>query len=366
MILYGPDFETLPLPQQVGIAAHHVLHVALRHGARQAAMAARHPDDFASDLYGLATDALVNEALVQGGHALPRPAVLVSALLAVTGAERKTPQDLLAHWDADRLYLALAQGDGGALRRQAAGDYARAQAFQPDLEGQRGADDEADAEVWSSRVTQALAAGRAAGTGIGAALARFGDMPESQIPWERVLRRLMTHALNPEPRQSHRRPANSWIAREAAAQATNGPVPVFEPGRSRDARQPRIVAAIDTSSSITDRQLDLMAAEALSLSRRLRAEVHVLGFDTEVHSRMRLEAGAGSLAALHDMTLRRGGGTAFGDVIAEAARLAPSVLVILTDLDGPAGRPPRFPVIWAVPARTPPKAPFGQVVALRD
>ncbi len=33
-ITYGPGFEALPPHEQIGVAAHHVLHVALRHGAR--------------------------------------------------------------------------------------------------------------------------------------------------------------------------------------------------------------------------------------------------------------------------------------------------------------------------------------------
>lgn len=363
-ILYGAEFETLTMPEQVGLLAHHVLHVALRHGARQAAMAERIPEGFHPDIYVLATDALVNEALLQGGHALPRPAVRAAELVAAAGLGADTPQNLLAHWDADRLYLALAHDGDSATRRKAARGYATAQGFRPDLEGQHGAEDQTNAELWTARVTQALATGRAAGSGTGAALAAFGDLSTPRVPWERVLRKLMARALRPEPRLSHRRPANGWIARDAAARAEGRLRPVYEPGRARDALQPRIVVAVDTSSSITDRQLDLFAAEALALHRRLRAEVHVLGFDVTVHTHLRLHQGHDS--ALHDMPFRRGGGTAFAAVVDAAARLAPSVLVILTDLDGPHGPAPGFPVIWAVPKRVPPPAPFGRVVAMVD
>ena len=40
-IYYGPGFESLPAHEQVGVAAHHVLHVALRHSARSEALAQR-------------------------------------------------------------------------------------------------------------------------------------------------------------------------------------------------------------------------------------------------------------------------------------------------------------------------------------
>jgi hypothetical protein len=80
---------------------------------------------------------------------------------------------------------------------------------------------------------------------------------------------------------------------------------------------------------------------------------------------MRLETGGTGLG-LRDMPFRRGGGTAFAAVIEEAGRLDPSALVILTDLEGPAGPAPAFPVIWAVPGRCPPDAPFGRVLAMGD
>ncbi|MEM8537520.1 MAG: hypothetical protein AAGF56_06630, partial [Pseudomonadota bacterium] len=74
-ILVGPEFPLLPISEQVGVIAHHVLHVALRHSARRSAAAERHTGRFLDKQYDLACDALVNEALLQGGHALPRPAV---------------------------------------------------------------------------------------------------------------------------------------------------------------------------------------------------------------------------------------------------------------------------------------------------
>ena len=41
VITYGPAFDRLGLPEQVGLAAHHVLHVALRHSNRQAGLVER-------------------------------------------------------------------------------------------------------------------------------------------------------------------------------------------------------------------------------------------------------------------------------------------------------------------------------------
>ncbi len=61
----------------------------------------------------------------------------------------------------------------------------------------------------------------------------------------------------------------------------------------------------------------------------------------------------------------RGGGTAFPPVIAAAAALGPSALVILTDLEGEPGEAPRgVPVIWAVPDGPVTPPPFGRVLTL--
>lgn len=357
-ILYGLDFETRPLSEQTGLVAHHVLHVALRHAGRGAAMAQRDGDAFASDLFNLATDAIVNEVLLQGGHALPRPAVRLAELFGALTRPPSVQDRGLAHWDADRLYRYLTETREGTSRSSEAARYAEEQRFTPDLETQQ--DTAPDPDLWASRVEQALAAGRGAGSGIGAVLARFGDLPTTRTPWEIVLRRLLTRALSEHPRLSHRRPANRWIAREAEAMTTGGPSPAFEPGKLRDAKRPRLVIGLDTSSSISDGELDLFASETRSIQRRTGAETHLLAFDTEVHLQTRLEP----QTRFPDIAFRRGGGTAFDDVVAAAQRLRASVLVLLTDLDGPAGAAPDFPVIWAVAGEDPPRAPFGTFLHL--
>jgi predicted metal-dependent peptidase len=106
-------------------------------------------------------------------------------------------------------------------------------------------------------------------------------------------------------------------------------------------------------------------AQVAGIGRRAGAEVHVLVFDEAVRSRVRL-AGADWEREIASVAFARGGGTSFVEVLAEAARLGPSAIVILTDLDGPFGPPPRgAPVIWAVSAEALRRAPpFGRVISL--
>lgn len=361
-IRYGPGFATLPLHEQVGLAGHHVLHVALQHSARMADMAARYPQSFDPLLWQMACDAIVNEALLQAGHALPRPALTLTALLMTALGTAPPAAQALAEWDTDRLYLRLtgASGEEGGRARA----LARSTGLGPDLHPAASPDAAGDSADWRAHLARAMAAGAAAGLGIGAFGHRLADLPQPRVAWERVLRRLLLRATLHHPSPSHRRPAGRWLAAESLARARARPVPVFQPGQARMRPAPRLVIGLDCSTSIDTARLALFLAEITSIARRMLAEVHVMVFDTEVRHSLALDLhrAAAQIAALD---LPQGGGTDFAPLIARAAALSPSVLIVLSDLDGPVGPPPRFAVIWAVPdTLPPPTAPFGHVLSL--
>jgi hypothetical protein len=366
-ILYGPPFDALPRHEQVGLAAHHVLHVALRHGARMQALRERLGDRFDPALYALATDAIVNEALVAAGHAIPRPAVLLTGLLReVVGGPPPDPAAALSLWDAERLYFRLMQEGGEGRAAGAARAHARARAFVPDFAADRrggGADrDGGDAALWRQHLARAMAAGRAAGRGIGALVGALADIPGPETPWEVILRRLLLRSVLHAPEPAWRRPSRGWIARHARARAEGRGAPGFEPGRVRDPALPRIAVLLDTSSSVGDGTLRLFLAEVAGIARRTGAQVALIAFDELPEAPVMLDP-AGWQALLARFAPRRGGGTDFGPALAAAAALDPAAIVVLTDLDGPFGPPPRAPVIWAAtaPAAAP---PFGRLLDL--
>jgi hypothetical protein len=353
-ILYGPSFESLPRHEQMGLAAHHILHVALRHPARLADMQMRQPQGFDADLWNLAADAIVNTAVLAGGHALPRPAVTLDTL--VDPDEEPT----LAAWDVERLYLRLAGSDEGRGRAE---DAARTTAFTPDVEAETGPAGQGDRVAeWRGHVVRAMEAGRMAGRGLGLIGHRIADLPVPTVPWEIVLRGLVTRAVTAGLAPDWRRPARGWLAADAAALAQGRDGPAFRPGQMRRQSVARIGVGLDTSSSIDDLRWRMFGTEIRGIARRTGAEVLILPFDETVEAPLRLTPGEG-LARLDQMNTRRGGGTDFRPVIAAAAGLQCSVLVILTDLDGDTGPPPRFPVIWATPDGTR-AAPFGKVLSL--
>ncbi|MFN4157425.1 MAG: DUF2201 family putative metallopeptidase [Gemmobacter sp.] len=365
-IHYGPAFAALPRHEQAGLAAHHILHAALRHGARMGAMADRMGEAFDEALWGIAADAIVNEALLLAGYALPRPALRLTGVLQAALGQVVPPRQALAEWDADRLYLRLRAGGAGAEgAAQKARDHAAAQGFSPDLErapGGPGKDAPEDAD-WRQHLARAMEAGRIAGRGIGAVAAGMADLPSPRIPWEVILRNRLARALLPLPRPSHRRPSHAFLAMEARARAEGGPVPVFQPGIARSSPAPRLVLALDTSSSIDDDRMGLFLAEVTGAVRRMGAEVWLIPFDEAPEPPQRLDPGTLRALGLPG-AFRRGGGTAFAPALRAAATLAPSLIVVLTDLEGDPGPDPGCPVLWAVPDE-PAQAPgFGQVLAM--
>jgi len=328
MITYGPGFEALPRHEQTGVAAHHILHVALRHSARMAGMDARFGEQFDADLYAIAADAVVNEALVQSGYAIPRPALTLTGLLADLDGAAPPAAKALAVWDTDRLYIRLTQQGSGADRAKA---HVRALVFEPDLgpTAQRSeAAEGADEALWRHHLSRAMEAGRLAGRGIGLLGHRLADIPVAETPWEVVLRGLVTRSLTEAAQPTYRRPARRWVAMEAGA------------------------------------RLGKVLAEIAGIVRRLAAEVWVIPFDETPREAVRIDPTRWR-SQIAQLDLPRGGGTDFGPVIAAAARLRPSVIVILTDLEGAVGpRPGSVPVIWAVPDGAPPAPPFGRVISL--
>ncbi|MFK7755194.1 MAG: VWA-like domain-containing protein [Sedimentitalea sp.] len=365
VISYGPDFENLARHEQIGLAAHHVLHVALRHPARLADFEARLGAGFDAELYNLAADALVNEALLLADHALPRPAVTLQDLLAARFDIETTPEAALAEWDVDRLYFALASPSDKS-RRQSNREFGKKQGFQADLKPQQGTakpkNPTEDTARWAQHTARAMDAGRRAGRGLGRIGHRIADIAQPRTPWELILRAQLSTALMRQPQPSPHRPSRRWLASVAEANRTHQPVPGFQPGVRPFSNVARIALALDASSSIDAARLALFWSEITGIARRMCAELHVMVFDDAVRSCTRVDPSQQNLT-LPDMP--RGGGTQFAPVLAQAGALEAAALVVFTDLDGDAGAPPKgLKVIWAVPDGRVQTPPYGTLIDL--
>jgi hypothetical protein len=377
-LFYAPGFDGLALPQQAGCVAHAVLHVALRHAQRYQAMQQR-TGDADLQLFNVCADAIVNSALAHlGWLRLPADAVRLEALLATALGLRLDADSALLAWDVERLYRAVddrragpASGtpDKDTQRRgrsredgpRAAGVRAMARADAADLRpGQatrEAPEQEAEAaREWGERLQRAHA-----GDGEHSILRTLlADIPRARTPWEQALRAQLAHGLAQRPGLSWSRPARSYLANQGRTGA--GRRMPWEPGTTASSVVPRLVVVVDVSGSIEDDLCSRFATEIEAISRRLEAGLVLVVGDDRVRLVEAFEAGQGSLRGI---TFHGGGGTDFTPLLEEAQRHRPDIIVVLTDLQGPARFRPKCLVIWAVPeAPGEVVAPFGRLLRL--
>jgi len=403
-VFYSTEFERLPLPEQVGHVAHEVLHIALRHPQRYLALK-QLLGNVDLVLFNLCADAIVNSALSHlSWLQLPQGAVYLDSLLK-SALQLDLPVDkALLQWDVEALYRAVddratqpkpgnrqspttsaaAQkpsdkgqsasantpsrqvGEAGGHAQPTDGPRAaRARALghpkQADLvpcpETQGPPESQAEsAHEWSERITRAHA-----GDGAHSMLRTLmADLPTTRTPWEQVLRTQLARSLSHEPELSWSRPSRSYLANQGRSGA-NHRMP-FEPGSSPSRAVPRLVLVVDVSGSIDDTLLQRFASEITAISRRLAAGVTLVVGDDRV--RRVAHFGVGRFK-LDDIRFQGGGGTDFTPLLEEAERHQPDIVVVLTDLDGPARHVPRCPVLWAVPpVAALVRPPFGRQLVL--
>jgi predicted metal-dependent peptidase len=398
-IHYGQAFDALPLAEQVGLVAHEVLHIALRHVQRRSALQAL-LGDVDVQLYNLCADAIVHSALSHlGWLRLPAGGVGLDKLVRHTLGIEAPVEALLLAWDVETLYRALddrpppggrrrqrngrqpgEQGENGSgdqdadAPRQAQGQpprpdgprSARARALaagmDADLLPQPAADSAPEHEAeqtrsWSQRILRAHG-----GDGPHSMLrVLVADLPHSRTPWEQVLRRQLARSLAPQPGVAWSRPSRSYLANQG--RCGPGRRMPFEPGTSATKAVPRVVLVVDVSGSIDTTLLGRFSAEVESIARRLGAGLVLVAGDERVLSVQHFAPGR---VSLQGMALHGSGGTDFTPLLEEADRHAPDITVVLTDLDGPARHRPRSPVLWAVPAACAAAVPpFGRLLVLR-
>jgi len=374
---YSPAFAELPLDQQTGWVAHQVLHIALRHPQRFLQMQQR-LGDVDLRLFNICADAIVNSALSHlGWLALPEGAVSLPPLLAATLALEQDTDTALAQWDVERLYRTLDDRSppsrAAQSRRRDGPRAARTRAYggqgRLDLRPQPGLQTapEVDAEQsreWTERLQRAHA-----GDGAHSILrGLLADLPRTRTPWEQVLRTQVARALSQQPDVSWSRPSRSYLANQGRLRGNGGGPPrrmPWEPGFSATRAVPRLVLVVDVSGSIETDLMQRFAREIEALARRLAAALVLVVGDDRVQQVLHHRPGKGSVGNVLLGLRFEGGGTDFTPLLQEADTHRPDLVVVLTDLDGPARMRPHCPVLWAVAeAHAQAVAPFGRKLVL--
>jgi predicted metal-dependent peptidase len=401
-LFYAAGFVVLPIAEQVGMVAHEVLHIALRHTQRFLDLQ-QLLGDVDLKLFNTCADAIVNSTL---GHLswlkLPASAVFLDTLLSSALSLNEGVEKSLLEWDVERLYRAIddrrpwQQGGRRQSQRQQSGEAeanrsgsnrSESRNAMDDVrqatsreDGQRSArvralgartsadllpgpdtqglpEEEAEqAREWSERILRGHA-----GDGAHSMLrALIADLPQTRTPWEQVLRTQLARSLSPRPAVSWSRPTRSYIANQGRSGSHRLP---FEPGFSPTKSVPRLAVIVDVSGSIEDELMERFAREIEAITRRLEAGLVLIIGDNQVQKVTRCAPGRSDL---REIEFNGGGGTDFTPLLEEADRHRPDIAVVLTDLDGPARFRPRWPVIWAVPeAHQLAVQPFGRKLTLR-
>ena len=398
-LFYGPSFEALPLPEQIGLVAHEVLHIALRHPQRFLELK-QLLGDVDLKLYTICADAIVNSSL---SHLkwlrLPRGAVMLDDLLWTTLGTKTDAQTALLEWDVERLYRAVDDRDdntqksgkkdqkrqqsGGSEQSDSGSDQNEQVSESKQTEDRKdgpkasrakqmganilmdlvptpdpNAPPEAEAQhalLWSERVQRSHAS-----DGLHSMLrALLADLPKVKTPWEQVLRTQLARSLSKKVDISWSRPSRSYIANQGRCGDSRMP---FEPGFSMAKPTPRLVVIVDVSGSVDNTLLERFALQIEAITRRQEAGLTLIIGDDRVRKVTRFEPGVSDLRTIE---FEGRGGTDFTPLLMEAEKHRPDIAVVLTDLDGPASFRPRWPVIWAVPeAYKAAVPPFGRKVVL--
>lgn len=387
-LYYGPAFEQKPLDEQTALVAHQVLHVALRHVARERALREK-IGDLDAELFALCADAIVNSSLSHlAWMTLPKGSILLDTLLLRLLGIEEPIETSLHRWDTEALYRAIDDREqvGSSSRENGGQSQERSSSSQStdgaqeqqrrdgpvtlaarqlaatvnrDLVPDENTSPESANEQqqqWSERLLRAHTADSSQ------SLMRqlLGDNKPARTPWQHLLRTQLQRSLAQKTDINWSRPNRSWIANQGRT-STGQRLP-WQPGLSYARQCARLCILVDTSGSVNDGLLHRFANEIERLMRTHRADAFLIAGDDQVREQHQLRAGCQPLRTIQS---QGGGGTNFIPLLEAANNIKPDIAVFLTDLDGPAGEAPGWPVIWAVPSTASARpVPFGRMIVL--
>ncbi|GJL83583.1 MAG: hypothetical protein DHS20C01_32170 [marine bacterium B5-7] len=352
---YNPDYiRDLAIDQVEAALAHEALHLALSHFSRR-----QHRDRHRWDV---ACDFAINALLVAEGMTLPPDAIHMPEFAGMSAEEIYPLLDENPEQEPHDQHLYDSNRDDDDARHdESEGQDGEAQGGpSPRGGGNASNADEGDpmppplsmeekeilSAQWQQRTAgaaqQALQSGK-----LSQQMARHIDhLMKSQVPWRALLARFMSFSGRED--FNYHRPSR----REGEA--------ILPSLRSA---QVALVIAIDTSGSITDKEMRDFFAEVNALKGQVRARAIVLACDDTLHVDAPWVFEPWEPIELPD--LAGGGGTRFVPVFnwLDGRDAAPDALIYFTDADGEFPNcAPSYPVVWLVKGRQP--VPFGERIQL--
>lgn len=345
-IAYDPQFfDSISLDEVVGVLAHEILHIALKHGLRR-----QNRDPIT---WNIACDHAVNLILADCGFLLPRGGLLDRTY---TGMSAEQIYDLLLKNAAPHKKQDGSSRSGGGVPDTRADGVPGlgSDLLEPGSVQSDGTIDDTPAIArpdatrkldhdLSNRIAQALAMGRMAGSLPGSLLRAMDDLLHPPVPWQDLLRPLV-HTLVTEN--------ETWSRRNRRFQSA------YLPSR-HSTRVGKIVVIGDTSGSITNDNLKSIGGAIIDIAEEIQPEsIHVLWADARIAGEQVFDAG--DVIRLEPVG---GGGTDMRVPLARVAELDACAAVLITDGYTPwPSEPPDYPLI--VVCTTKATVPIGQVVRI--
>ncbi len=188
----------------------------------------------------------------------------------------------------------------------------------------------------------------------------LADNVTQATPWEQILRTRLQRALSMQPDINWSRPNRSWLANRG--RTSSGKRLPWQPGTSYSRTAPRLCILVDVSGSVDDKVMQRFANEVDRIVRTFRTDALLIVGDDKVREQHPLKQGVSELRSIQ---FNGGGATDFAPLINAASIFKPDIGVYLTDLEGPAGDAPAWPIVWAVPVEANAQpVPFGQRIIL--
>ena len=357
---FNPEFvANLSLAQTQFILAHEALHCAMGHTHRR--------NHRVKKRWDVACDHAVNLMLIEEGLKPPLHGILANQDYETLSAEEiyplipdDTPEESFDEhlFDDNQDQGSSSDPNEHADEQQGKGQGREGQSDPEEKDGSGSqtankphemsqAEREELAEQWKNRLAAAAQAARQAGK-LSQSMLRWVDgLLAPNLPWRALLARYF--AINQRDDYSWRRPSR----REGAA---------ILPRLSSEGLD--VIAAIDTSGSISDDELREFVSELDALKGQVRARVTLLACDFKLADNAPWEYEPWDAMTLPN-DIEGGGGTDFRPVFdwVELENRSPHLLVYFTDAEGDFPKlAPSYPVIWLVKGKG--DVPWGERVQL--
>ena len=318
-LFYNPEFvDKLNDDELMGVVSHEALHCSLLHLKRLGGKDMK--------LWNYATDLAANTMLIQNNFKLPQGCVIpdynnefkLTDKKKIEFVDKKMAEMLYneMYEEADKIIIKdNPYGDGHIYDPEGNGSGNGKKDGKDDGKENGGSNGNDNGIDWKQVITEAAYFARQKGN-MSAGMERIVDrIINSKLSWKQLLYRYITNEL----------PNDYTFARPSRrAQATG----LYLPSLAKESI--KIMAAIDTSGSIGEKELGLFLGELYRITKSFsNMELEVVFHDSEIAAKHTFKNG--TLHKVLELKAAGGGGTSHKEVFEYANKTRPNILVCFTD-----------------------------------